>query len=181
MLVRLPHPAVDQSGLVRVRGVDYWGAAAGLHQNQALSHQPGVPAGLAPSDLVAVVREAYAVLLGDEPSGAKQELLRATAKGSSGDGDTGQESRMLPFSGGVGGGLGEFAAAGGSGGSSDPAAFLEGLSPPRLLELLGNEEELKAVAASWLKETPVSAGECWPVGLNLLVAEHGALHVEDRA
>ncbi len=145
MLVPLQHHAVDATGRLHVRGVDQWGApGSGYH----LQQRGGTPSGLAPADLVAVIREAFEVLLG-EAAASQQGLLGG---GSGADG-------MISLAGGGGQGMygvgGASMRRGGGGGSSDPTAFLEGLPSVKLLELLEDEAELKKAAASWLTDTSV--------------------------
>ncbi|GLC42986.1 hypothetical protein PLESTB_000279400 [Pleodorina starrii] len=164
VLVPLQHRAVDAGGRVHVRAVDVWGTPG-------LPQRGGTPSGVAPADLVVVVREAIVELLG-EAAAAKQGLLRGpTGISGGGGGDVpgaaagmaraggGREGDIISLSGGMADGYAAGSRGGGGGGggaSSDPTAFLEGLSSAKLLELLGDEAELRKAAASWLKDTPAA-------------------------
>ncbi|EFJ47567.1 hypothetical protein VOLCADRAFT_105049 [Volvox carteri f. nagariensis] len=157
VLVPLQHRAVDPTGRLHVRGVDQWGARSSDH---LLPQRGGIPAGVTPRDLVGVVREAFEVLLGE--AAAKQGLLgESAATGSGGvdsaDGSVGRKGRdghVISLAGGMGGG--QVVYGGGSSGPTDPAALLEGMPAAKLLQLLEDEEELKKVAGSWLKDTPAA-------------------------
>ncbi|GFR49730.1 hypothetical protein Agub_g11887 [Astrephomene gubernaculifera] len=181
VLVPLQHPAVDTTGRVRVRGAELWGNSGSVSSGAAAAtagpgggRAPGTVSGIGPTDLVAVVREAFTVLLGPEAA-AQQGLLAGgaavssggvsvgsmpsfgggiapgpnTAVGGYGNGSVGTP---MPGAGGLGGAAGG-AGSGSGGDGSDPESFLEGLPTSVLEAMMGDEEELRRVAAQWLQGT----------------------------
>ncbi|KAG2497505.1 hypothetical protein HYH03_004657 [Edaphochlamys debaryana] len=120
VLVPLQHPAVDATGRVHVQGAEAWGQRGGV----------------GPADLVAVVREAFGVLMGTEPGvGAGTSMTRQVAgPGGAGPGPS------------AGPGQAQAQAA-------DPEAFLESLPTAQLEAMLEDEEALRKAAAQWLRDT----------------------------
>lgn len=148
VLIPLQHPAVDATGRVRVPSVDSWGATGGA-------------AGTGPRDLVAVVREAFDILLGAEA--ARQQGLIGDNVVHALQRDA---ARIISLAGGMGPygtgtaptGAGLAARGGAGAGERDPTAFLESLSTKQLEAMLDDEEALRQAAVKWLQETPVRGG-----------------------
>lgn len=120
---------MDTTGRVHLRAADQWGS--------------GTTSRRLPADLVAVVREAMALLNASDPSAAAAAAAASAAAG-------GNAWQPGPGAGGGAGGAG-----GGGAGPTDPEGFLESLSTSQLEALLCDEEALRKAAAQWLQETPV--------------------------
>ncbi|GLI71246.1 hypothetical protein VaNZ11_016371 [Volvox africanus] len=151
VLVPLQHPSVDPSGRVHVRGLERWGALGAHH---LFPQRAGIPTGITPPDLVAVIREAFEAILG-EAAAAKQGLLGGPASADSvaGSAARGRDSQLVSLAGAVASPSPFYD---NNSNSLEPSVFMEGLPTAKLREMLENEAELKKAAATWLKDTPAA-------------------------
>ncbi|GIL80053.1 hypothetical protein Vretimale_12873 [Volvox reticuliferus] len=154
VLVPLQHPSVDPSGRVHVRGLERWGALGAHH---LFPQRVGIPTGITPPDLVAVIREAFEAILG-EATAAKQGLLGGPAgvDGVAGSPARGRDGQLVSLTGGLASPSAFYDNSSNNNHSMEPSAFMEGLPTARLREMLENEAELKKAAATWLKDTPAA-------------------------